>query len=49
MGSFWIPIKGLQVESKLAYVLRRESPSLEFEGDKTLKVPIVEKQIELES
>ena len=48
MGSFSIPIKGVQVERKLTHVLRRESPSLEFKGDKTLKVPMVEEQIELE-
>lgn len=41
-----IPIESLHVESELAHVLGRESPSLEFKGDKALKIPMVEQQIE---
>ncbi len=47
MRPFSIPIKGLQIKSKLAHVLRRKSPSLEFKGNKTLKVPLVEQQIKI--
>ena len=45
MRSFSIPIKGLEIESELAHMLRRESPSFEFKGNKTLKIPVIEEQI----